>query len=421
MHLNPKTTILVSLILIISTFALFKTIHSPNIFIFEKLMNTNIKKKKIIILSSTGGSCHTSATKKLTELLENDYEIKVTHPIKHIMNTGEQLYDKLLQNGWIRLLNFTTYYVAPFYVLNVLNKKVQKKLVEYFEKEKPDLVISVIPYINPVTYNSTIKYNAKCPYLLITLDPELTMWTFGFNKIKNPNFTMTVINDYLKKTFSKQIKKIPEENIKTVGMPIRKDFFVEKTTVDKTNIKKEWNIPENKFTVMIMMGGAGSNAILKYARNIIKNDLPIHVLACIGKKADLEKKLLSLINKNKTQTTFTIVPFTNKIPELMEVSDVLITKPSPGTTHEAITKKLPIIVDETIKILFWEKGTLDFIKRYNIGTSIKKMRHLKGIIEQYQDKDFYNKCLKNFNTLPKNDFDTKIKDIVHNLCPQKSL
>ena len=383
-------------------------------------------RKKIMIFTSKGGSCHQSTSQALKKLLEKEYDITIINPIEKLIGPldpvkkivkkydWEVLHEKLFQNGWVRTINFYTYYIAPI-LISTFSGTIEKKFQKLFEKEKPDLVISVIPFFN--LFASNAAYKCKIPYALITLDMDLTLWSIWLNKIKHPNFVMTILDDHLKKQFQKQLKNIPQEQIKTIGMPIRPEFFEEKNKKDKEKIRIEWNIPKDKFIIMLMMGGAGSNIILKYAKEIAKNRLPIHLLTCIGKKTKLEKKLLPIIAKENSVTTFTIVPFTNKIADLMSVSDLLITKPGPSTTNEAIAKKLPLLIDETQKTLFWEKGILNFVKRNKIGNSIKKFRKLKKIIRNYLDKNYYKNCLKAFDKLPPYKFDQEIVKIVHQLCP----
>jgi spore coat polysaccharide biosynthesis predicted glycosyltransferase SpsG len=158
---------------------------------------------------------------------------------------------------------------------------------------------------------------------------------------------------------------------------LRKDFFTPK---DTKAIRKEWDIPDGKKVIMLMRGSTGSDTILDYVYKLIKIDQPLHLLVCIGRNTAIIPKLNSLKThelKTDGKVSFSIVPFTPKIPELMAVSDLLITQPSPNVCNEAMHMKLPILVDMTGPCLFWEKATLDWIKiRGYEGGIFKRMSKL---------------------------------------------
>ena len=87
-----------------------------------------------------------------------------------------------------------------------------------------------------------------------------------------------------------------------------------------------------------------------------------------------------------------VLEYTNKIPELMSVSDLVITKPGGLTTTESLASGLPIIVinpipgQEEENAEFLEKqGVAKWIKKhdnievelYNILTSTEKLQSMK--------------------------------------------
>ena len=55
------------------------------------------------------------------------------------------------------------------------------------------------------------------------------------------------------------------------------------------------------------------------------------------------KKSLNKI-ENAGRVTFSVIPFTPKIPELMAVTDLLVTQPSPNVCNEAMHMNIPILL-----------------------------------------------------------------------------
>jgi UDP:flavonoid glycosyltransferase YjiC (YdhE family) len=112
--------------------------------------------------------------------------------------------------------------------------------------------------------------------------------------------------------------------------------------------------------------------------------------------------------------------FTDRISDLMAVSDVIITKPGPGTINEAIAMKVPILLDNTDITLFWERANVDFVLKYGVGQKIKKIRQVKDLLVTYlKDKQVRQDTENSFFNIPPNQFHLRIGGIIHDLIANK--
>ncbi|MFA5074533.1 MAG: glycosyltransferase [Candidatus Babeliales bacterium] len=376
--------------------------------ISQEKTDTQINKKipKIVILTSSGGNGHMSACKALQQVLP-DCEIKIINFIHYYFNNivdGDRLYDATLQKGWTRTINFIIRYPVPL-LFKILGKSIQKNLLKILEDEKPDLLISVIPFFDFFALQAAEIY--KIPFLIIPVDYDLTNWLLGMENSSNKKFTIAV--ETLTDRIQEQLKQknIPNTYIHEVGYNLRKDFSIAK---DLTTIRKEWNIPENKKVIMLIRGSTGSIKLVKYAEELIKLDKKVHLLICVGKNVKLIKSLNKI--KNDGPVSFSIIPFTSKIPDLMAVSDLIITQPSPSVCKEAIFMKLPILIDMSDVCLFWEEATIDLIKLRGYGDIFSNMNQLNQLVNEYLDKrDFF----KTQTQKPMPDFKTEVHNIVMRL------
>jgi processive 1,2-diacylglycerol beta-glucosyltransferase len=344
--------------------------------------NTEIsdKKGKIVVLTSRGGNGHMSACNVLEDIFP-DFQVKFRYPIYEYFHNafdGEAWYSSMFQSGWTRAVNFIVRYPASIF-FNLAHKTFQRRFVRMLEQEKPDILISVIPFLNSPAASAAERL--KIPFLLITLDADLDTWLLNFNGNKNKNFvaTVQVKTDRIKKQLAR--KHIPESCVYEVGRPLRKDFFTPKNVAV---IRKEWNIPENKKVIMLMRGGTGSDKMVDYVRTLVKLNEPMHLLVCIGGNTTIIRKLNKI--KNSGPVSFSVIKFTPKISDLMAVSDLLITQPSPNVCNEAMHMRLPILVDMTSKCLFWEEATIDWIKLLGDGHIFKRMKDLNRLVLQNLDK-----------------------------------
>lgn len=392
----------------------------------QQFHNKEVQKKKIILFTSKGGAGHTIACKVLQEAFSDFYQIKIVNPFEEIIQDldlvhtltrkkmdGEKLYNYMLANGWIRTTNFMAKLFAPF-MMRRNRPKIKKLMHTFLEHEKPDMVISVIPYLNLPASDEAYKLNI--PYLIITLDGNLSNWGCMMRRHLHPHIKWTIGID--RTTTRELLNKLGFENkdIVYTGYPIRSDFTQSK---DINSIKKEWKIPENKFTTMVLMGGAGGKETVKYVKSMYRQNLPIHVIACAGRNQKAADQLKGLQKKQlHSQMSLTIVPFTMKISDLMAVSQLLITKPGPGTINEALIMNLPMFLDRTGPTLYWERANIDFVVKNNLGKTVSNAKQFAQLLEKcVHDTNFYQDMKQAVLTYHKEPFIEKIKPILFSMCP----
>jgi len=375
-----------------------------------KLAHT--KPAKIVVLTSKGGNGHMAACSVLKDALP-DCEIKLVYPIhdtfSHLLD-GEEWYGTLLQHGWIRTTNFIARYPGEM-LMRFKSSGLKKDFSKILEQEKPDLLISVIPLINYPAACAAERYGI--PFMLITLDADLELWLSNMKKCRKHGFLKTnnIVVTVQKKTsrIEQQLNRkcIPLSCVHEVGAPLRKDFY---TSKDIATIRKEWNIPANKKVVMLMRGSTGSDKMIEYVKTLVKNDCSLHLLVCVGRNTQIIPKLNRI--KQNSRVSFSIVQFTPKIPDLMAISDLLITQPTPNVCNEAMHMKLPILIDLTSTCLFWETPTIDWIKLRGCGKEFKNMNHLNNLVGEYINK---KKCFSPNMSPSIPHFNTEIHKIVMNL------
>ena len=366
-------------------------------------------KKKILVLSSHGGYGHIAAANTLIALFGKEYDFSIYYPIGEVRVMGihfrENFYNFTLEHGLIRTMNFIARNIAPG-LFKASRKQIEGTIDSWIEKEKPDLVLSLIPFINYPATEAARKRDI--PYLLITTDNDLRNWSYGLEKLRHPNFKVTIGADLPLTRGLLLKKKIPDSAIETIGLPLRLEFTVRK---DAEALREEYKIPHDKQVVLIVMGGAGSKTALDYASNIAKMDLSIHMIVCAGRNGPLKSKLEKL--ELHPSNSMTVMGFTEKIADFMTISDLIITKPGPGTINEAIAMQLPVLVDNTSVSLYWERVNSDMVINYGIGERIKKYKDIQKILVKYLRDDKVRASVDEaFTAIPPNQFHEKIGDII---------
>lgn len=369
-------------------------------------------KKTILVLSSRGGYGHTAAANTLQHLIGDRYDLRIVHPIDQLriwgVPSGEQFYNLMLKRGWVRSMNFLARHVAPK-LFRTRKSKLEKIIDTYLAAYQPDLVISLIPYVNYPASEAARKQGI--PYLLVTTDNDLRNWSYGLDKISHPEFKVTIGHDLPTTRGLLLRKQIPEEAIETIGLPLRPEFMQSK---DEEKIKDRYQVPSDKSVILIMMGGSGGKSAYEYARKIGAMDLSTHLIVCAGRNEQLKQSLCNLdLHPTNSMSVF---GFTSAISDLMAISDLLITKPGPGTINEAIAMELPVLIDNIDAALFWERANMDLIIRNGLGEKIRDLSDIKGALKAYlYDKRVKNDLAHSFASMPPNQFHERIQGIVEEM------
>jgi processive 1,2-diacylglycerol beta-glucosyltransferase len=378
------------------------------------------KKKKILIFSSLGGGGHISVSRAIKTYLGDKYNITVVNTIVDPLasvdpmrglslkkHNGVEFYNYLISKRLNRSINFVAKFGARMFLIQ--KKKIVKLLQQRVEQENPDMIVSVFPIFNFAFLDIAKKLDL--PFLVVTNDLDTHFYTNGIYKPNYKKFMYTIPYEDRRIRSKFASAKIPEEQIKVSGFPIRADFFEKK---DKEKIRKDFNIPNNKKVIMVLMGAAGSSATYKYARRMAKMNLPIHMLLCIGRDEKTRKKLEKL--KTNSNVSKSVIGFTSRISDLMAVSDLFISKPGPNSMSEALYMNLPMALDRILKPLRWEKLNLTFVKKNKFGSILRNYRDLKKAILNIAFNQKNNAAIReNMKNFKKELFSKKINSFVEEM------
>ena len=158
------------------------------------------------------------------------------------------------------------------------------------------------------------------------------------------------------------------------------------------------------------MGAQGSYASYTFAKALTQIHAPAHLFICIGKNISIKEKLETI--QYPQFITPHIIEYTLRIPDLMAIADLLITKSGSLTVAEALYSKLPMLVDQTSAVLSWEYFNHVLIETYGYGKTIKKIKDIAPMTtEILTHKTLYNEIKSNLEHI-KRDHGKNIEDLI---------
>lgn len=385
---------------------------------------SNKDKKRILIFSSRGGGGHISAMNALEQYLKNDFcvghafiftdVLGYMDPAQKLLNgkvSGEDWYNFLIKRKWYQLINITYNFGSWYY--NFCQKAVLPMLEEYITMHKPDLIISVIPLINNLILKVAQKMNI--PFLLVPTDLDATIATNGINNPQYDKFYLAL--SYEDRAILNSLKRnnINEKYIYYVGFPVKKEFFEPR---NYRAIKKEFGIAEEKPVILLLMGGQGSHELYTFSRQLAKLKIPAHLIIVLGKSEHLRRSVQNI--NFPSHISLTILGFTDRIPDLMLISDLLITKSGSVSVNESLYAQLPLLLDGTSPALNWEQFNHRFIKQNQLGAIIKRPYNIPGMVTSLLvNKQHYAYIKDNLAKFNKKNTEQEIKLLVRQILADK--
>ena len=340
--------------------------------------------KKILILYCQYGGGHLSAAKNLKEYIDENYEnVEVIlfdfmkYINKVIDKVGVKAYSEINKN--IPWLWGKIYYHTqdPIFerIFSLSNKIVSYKVAKIFKQENPDIIISTHFFASHICsiLKKKNKINAKIGTVLTDYGEDpYNEWISGHEYMDY----IFVAHSEMKKTLLN--KGVNENKIFDTGIPISNKFL---THCNKSEIFKELNLQENKKTILFFGGGEmglGKSSTSEIFETLVNKFENYQIITIAGKNENLKNHFEEIVVKANRENSVKVLGFTNKVAELMQISNVVITKPGGLTTTECLVSNLPIIAinpipgQETENAEFLEKnGCAIWLKKdYNIFNTL---------------------------------------------------
>ncbi|KAI0566863.1 Monogalactosyldiacylglycerol synthase [Gracilaria domingensis] len=135
------------------------------------------------------------------------------------------------------------------------------------------------------------------------------------------------------------------------------------------------NLHQHDPTVLILFGGAPpTDTVMELVKRFSSRPLSdtVNVIAVCGSNSLLLDRLTRW-KRGNPNVSLCITGFTDQIPLLMQVSDVLVGKPGPGVVSEAFVSALPLILitgDSGAKVMKQEQDVLHWVCSKGIASVV---------------------------------------------------
>ena len=216
---------------------------------------------------------------------------------------------------------------------NTANRFLASKLYHLFQEEKPDIVISTHPFGSQMTSYLKKKNKTKCILASILTDfAPHDQWLVG-NEFIDYFFVAHEEMKYQLIDYG-----IPSFKVFATGIPVSSRFL---RTYDKHEILNFFKLNPNKKLILFFGGGEfglGKERTINIFKYLCQNTDKYQIVAISGKNQKMKNSFENFVTE-KNANDIKIFEYTDKIPELMHISSLVITKPGGLTSSESLASR----------------------------------------------------------------------------------
>lgn len=350
----------------------------------------NNKQKYLFLYLKTGGG-HLAPAKSISAYIEKVSSDSIETLVVDGFNNVPRFVRSTIEDGYRQLQISAKWLYTILYAVNkipfmaeslksIITYFVKPKLEELIKKENPDKIIILHFFLIKSVYDTIKKLGMNIPVITIVTDPYTAHPLWFLRKDQN----IIVFSDRMKKHAIR--KGIPENRIYVFPFIIAEKFSNELSKSEKDNFKVKHGLSPEKKTILIVGGGDGIPKGTRILRAIYSIQLDVNVSIVCGKNKELLNYANVLTQKHSNLKVYGFVDF---IYELINISDVIVTKCGASTIFEILSlKKVPVIND-----YLWEqeKGNVEFVVEQKFGIFERDINKLSGIIKRLiEDEKYYD-------------------------------
>ena len=371
--------------------------------------------RKILIFYASYGGGHLSAANSIKQCIDDNFkncETKlvdcmeyVNKPVNKITTTAYKELAKKFPWAWGEVYSHSQ--KGPLaHISSASNNLLAKKLLKLLKEYQPDIVISTHPFGSQMV--SYLKRKALVDCKLATIMTDFAphdQWLVGkdyvdYYFVSHEKMRQELINS-----------NVAENTVFATGIPLSNRFLMH---FDKDEIMKSMGLNPDKRVILFFGGGEfglGRDKTVKILNSFITHVKNHQIVAIAGKNEKMKVAFDKLVVETNSESFVKVLAYTKQVPELMSISDLVVTKPGGLTTTESLASGLPIVAINPIP--GQEEENAKFLEDEGVAIWLKKNDDYDEIIaDLLADEDKLHQMKVNTKLLAKKNSTRDICDII---------
>jgi len=169
---------------------------------------------------------------------------------------------------------------------------------------------------------------------------------------------------------------VDASRIKVCGIPVRRCYT---QSVRRDAVIERLGLRPDVPKILVMGGSLGLGPMKSVIRYLDKLPQPFDIIVVAGSNEQLKERLERKGRKLRHPTT--ILGFVDNVHELMEIAELIVTKPGGITTAEALVKQLPMIIIRPIP--GQETKNTEFLLSHGVAVQAADVREVMRFVDGF--------------------------------------
>jgi len=348
-----------------------------------------MRRKKIFIMITDAGGGHRGTANSLKAAVERaglPWDVRIINVYKEVWQSiefgqrflhvaGEDVYNFVLEHSltsWAPALR-----KAARLIVMLQHRLAEGLTRRFFEAERPDLVLSIMPFVNDV-YAVALK-GMGIPFGLLLsdlVDTKPYMWLTP-EACQAAAFVGVGGEEAAAQACE---MGVAQERLVQGGLVIHpKHFEPAAQKLSQAAARRAFGLEPKLFTPMILMGGYGGPAIREFVEAFEASPERWQVVACCGRNQALKAQIESMAPRLKNKVL--ALGFSTELHRLMRAADVMVAKPGPASIFEGLAMGIPMALDD-VATMPQEVPNARFVEAQGFGLSVRKRRQMLGAVSR---------------------------------------
>ena len=346
--------------------------------------------KKLDFLFFDAGGGHRAAANALRQVMEQQgrpCEVRMVN-FQEVLDaidvfrkvTGirlQDLYNLMLKKGWT--LGSAQLMKGMHGVIRLLHYRQVAVLEQFWDKDPPDLVVSLIPNFNRALRDALRLSHPRVP--MVTILTDLADYP--------PHFWIERQDQYLICGTDKAVEQAlaagyAEAKVHRVSGMILNPKFYEMEPLkpqQRAAARAALGFDPDQPVGLVLFGGQGAAVMEQIAESLPNRQL----LMICGHNDKLRKKLQEMPH----QAALFVEGFTRDVPRYMRLADYFVGKPGPGSISEAVEMHLPVIVELNAWTLPQERFNTEWVREQGVGVVLPNFSGIAKAVDELLQPEAY--------------------------------
>lgn len=329
---------------------------------------------RCMVLSATYGHGHDSAARAVMEWLRELEPNLGLQMVDYFERFVSPLYARLTRASYVMSVKRAPYLYGVFYRVTgdvQHNSRVQRKInslgkqefASYYERTRPGVLLCLYP--TPAGTVSELKSEG-----IVTAPAATVITDFAVHsQWIHPEIDLTLVGaPFVAEALI--ARGVAPNRVRVTGIPIARKFATE-PDVDALRVK--WGTDPERPTVLVMAGAFGMMGGLLEVAQVLADCQAAQGFFVCGhdrrSRSVLERRL------EPHRERLRVLGYTDRVDELMAVSDLMVSKSGGVTTSEALARGLPMLIHRPIP--GQEESNMEYLVRSGAAVAARGLRELR--------------------------------------------